>query len=43
MGESKNESLGKGIDWSIEIPSDEHMNRLKAIEEGYGLQGQIGG
>ena len=43
MGESKNESLGKEIDWSIQIPSDEHMNALKAIVESYGLQAQIGG
>lgn len=43
LGESKNESLGKGIDWSIEIPSDEHMSELKAIVESYGIQAQIGG
>ena len=43
LGESKNESLGKEIDWSIEIPSDGHMNELKAIVESYGLQAQVGG
>ena len=43
LGESKNESLGKEIDWSIEIPSDEHMNELKALVESFGLQAQVGG
>lgn len=43
LGESKNESLGKEMDWSMELPSDEHMNHLKSIVEKYGLQCQIGG
>ena len=43
LGESKNESLGKEINWSIEIPTDEHMEHLKAIVESYGLKAQIGG
>lgn len=43
LGESKNESLGKDINWSIEIPSDEHMNELKAIVESHGLPAQVGG
>ena len=43
LGESKNESLGKEMDWSIDIPSDEHMEHLKAIVESFGLQSQIGG
>lgn len=43
LGESKNESLGHNMDWSIEIPSDEHMNHLKEIVESYGLTVQIGG
>lgn len=43
LGESKNESLGKAMDFSIEIPSDEHMQALKAIVESYGLHAQVGG
>lgn len=43
LGESKNESLGHSMDWSIEIPSDEHMNHLKDIVESYGITVQIGG
>lgn len=43
LGESKNESLGKEMDWSIDVPSDEHMNHLKKIVEKYGLTAQIGG
>ncbi|MCC8059809.1 MAG: glycyl-radical enzyme activating protein [Clostridiales bacterium] len=43
LGESKNESLGKDIDWSIDIPSDEHMEHLKSIVEKYGIPTQIGG
>ena len=43
LGESKNESLGHEMDWSIEIPSDEHMNHLKEIVESYGITTQIGG
>ncbi len=43
MGESKNESLGKVMDFSIDIPSDEHMQHLLRIVEGFGLKGQIGG
>ena len=43
LGESKNESLGKEMNFSIEIPSDEHMQHLKAIVERYGLKAQIGG
>lgn len=43
LGESKNESLGKEMDFSIDIPSDEHMQHLKAIVESYGLKAQIGG
>ena len=43
LGESKNESLGKDINWSIEIPSEEHMQHLLSIVESYGLKGQIGG
>jgi len=43
LGESKNESLGKEINWGIEIPSEEHMEHLKAIVESYGLKAQIGG
>lgn len=31
------------MDWSIEIPSDEHMNHLKEIVESYGITTQIGG
>lgn len=43
LGESKNESLGKEMDWSIDVPSDAHMNHLKEIVEKYGLTVQIGG
>lgn len=43
MGESKNESLGHEINWSIEIPTQEHMEHLKAIVEACGLPCQIGG
>ena len=43
LGESKNESLGKEMNFSIEIPSDEHMQALKAIVESYGLTAQVGG
>jgi len=43
LGESKNRSLGKRTDFSIEIPSDEHMQHLKEIAESFGLKTQIGG
>lgn len=43
LGESKNESLGKEMNWSIDIPSDEHMQHLKEIVESFGLKAQIGG
>ena len=43
LGESKNESLGKEMDWSIEIPSDAHMRHLKEIVESFGVKAQIGG
>ena len=43
LGESKNESLGKDMDWSIDIPSDEYMQELKELVESYGLTAQVGG
>ena len=43
LGESKNESLGKKPDLSIDVPSDEHMQELKALAESYGISVQIGG
>lgn len=43
LGESKNESLGREMDLTIDIPSDEHMQHLKGIVEAYGLTCQIGG
>ena len=43
LGESKNESLGKTMDMSIEVPSDEHMQELLEIVKRFGLNGQIGG
>ena len=43
LGESKNESLGKTMDLSIEVPSEEHMEHLKGIVESFGLYCQIGG
>ena len=43
LGESKNESLGKTMDLSVTVPSDEHMQHLKQIVESCGLYCQIGG
>ena len=43
LGESKNESLGKTMDLSIQVPSEEHMEHLKGIAESFGLYCQIGG
>lgn len=43
LGESKSESLGRQMDFSIDIPSDDHMQMLKAIVERFGLETQIGG
>jgi len=43
LGESKNASLGKKMDLSIEVPDDAHMQHLREIAESYGLQAQVGG
>lgn len=43
LGESKNESLGHELHMDVEIPSDEYMQKLKAVVEKYGLTVQIGG
>ncbi len=43
LGESKNESLGNNVDLSIDIPTDEYMQELKALVEKKGLTCQIGG
>lgn len=43
LGESKNDSLGKMMDMSIEVPTNEHMSRLKSIVESVGPSAQIGG
>lgn len=43
LGESKNDSLGKGHVLDLDPPSDAHMEELKAIVEHYGLKSQIGG
>ena len=43
LGEAKNRSLGKEMNFSIEPPTDEHMEHLKKLVEEYGLQAQIGG
>lgn len=43
LGDSKSESLGQPRDLGIEVPSNEHMEELKAIVEGYGLKAKIGG
>lgn len=43
LGESKNESLGNKANFSIEVPSDAHMQHLKTIVESFGLECQIGG
>ena len=43
MGEGKNESLGKKMDMTIAIPSDERMEQIKEIFDRAGLKTQIGG
>ena len=43
LGESKNESLGKQMNLSIELPAAETMEELKRTVESYGLKAQIGG
>lgn len=43
LGESKRESLGHNGSLSIDIPSDEHMQELKALVESFGLHAQVGG
>lgn len=43
LGEAKNESLGKEMDLSIEVPSDAHMEELRQLVEGFGLCCQVGG
>lgn len=43
MGEAKNESLGKSMNLSIEIPDSAHMERLRQLVESFGLTAQIGG
>ncbi|MBE7016550.1 MAG: glycyl-radical enzyme activating protein [Ruminococcaceae bacterium] len=43
LGESKNENLGNDTKLNIEVPSDEHMEHLKAVAESFGVQVQIGG
>ncbi len=43
LGESKNESLGREAGFTAAPPSDEHMQRLKALVESFGLTAQIGG
>lgn len=43
LGESKNESLGKSPEFSIAVPSDEQMQKLKEISESFGIKTQVGG
>ncbi|NLT39350.1 MAG: glycyl-radical enzyme activating protein [Clostridiales bacterium] len=43
FGESKNESLGNKDVFKTEVPTKEHMQRLKETAEGFGLKTQIGG
>ena len=43
LGESKSESLGKEVTYSIPVPDDSFMQNLKVIAESFGLQVQIGG
>ncbi len=43
LGESKNESLGKEMDLSMDVPAEAHMDHLKGIVERYGIPVQIGG
>lgn len=43
LGDSKAESLGAPRDLQIEVPSEEHMNNLKALVEELGVKCKIGG
>ena len=43
LGEAKNESLGRPSPFSTQVPSEEHMQRLKRLVEAEGLTCQIGG
>ena len=43
LGESKNESLGKKMDMTIPVPTDEFMQARKALVESFGITAQIGG
>ena len=43
LGESKNESLGRKMDMTIPVPTDEFMQSRKALVESFGLTAQIGG
>ena len=43
MGESKNESLGKSANMSIEAPTGEHMQELLELVNSFGISAQIGG
>jgi len=43
LGESKSESLGRKQNLGLTPPSEDHMNQLKAIIEGYGVRCKIGG
>lgn len=43
LGESKLESLGQTVKLHLEVPGQEHMERLKAVVEAQGAQAQIGG
>ncbi len=43
LGESKRDSLGETDYFSVDPPSDEHMEKLKALVESRGMACQIGG
>lgn len=43
LGEVKKESLGEAVEFTAEVPENDHMERRKAIMESFGLNCQIGG
>lgn len=43
LGESKSESLGRPTSLGIEPPDNAHMEALKELLEGHGVQVEIGG
>ena len=43
LGESKNESLGRKMDLSIQVPTEARMEQLRQLVESHGLYCQVGG